>query len=198
MDLRKFFAAASFVAAVVAFTPSQASADWLFTPFFGQTFNGTADVGGGFTDQFDQKLVYGASLASMGHGLFGFELDFSYAPNFYATSTSSSNLIGDGNVTTLMANIVLGAPLGRVRPYASGGVGLMKSKVVDPGQFFSNVNSNDFGYDAGAGLIGFVSHNVGLRGDLRYFRSLRNTSGVNFELGALKYWRGTLGLTFRF
>ena len=196
MNLRKFLAAAFLVGAVTAFTPSRASADWLFTPFLGQTFSGTEDVGGGLTDQFDRKLVYGASL--MSGGAFGIELDFGYAPNFFRTSTSGSNLIGDGNVTTLMANIVLAAPLPRVHPYVVGGVGLMKSKVDDPGQFFTVVTSNDFGFDAGGGIIGFVSHNVGVRGDLRYFRSLKSTSDVDFELGSLRYWRGTLGLTFRF
>ena len=196
MALRKLLAAAFLVEAVTAFTPPRASADWLFTPFLGQTFSGTADVGSGSTDQFDRKLSYGVSL--MSGGVFGIELDFSYAPNFYGTSTGGSNLIGDGNVTTSMANIVVGAPLGRVRPYASGGVGLMKSKVDSASQFFTDVSRNDFGYDAGGGIIGFVSHNVGVRGDLRYFRSLRNTSGVEFELGTLKYWRGTLGLTLRF
>ena len=194
MAFRKWLTAASFVAAFVALSPSRASADWLFTPFIGQTFSSSADVGSGTADQFARKLVYGASLSS--GGPVGFELDFAYAPNFYRTD-GGSNLIGDGNVTTLMANLVLGVP-GRVRPYVSGGVGLMKSKVDSASQFFTSVTRNDFGIDAGAGIIGFMSHNVGLRGDVRYFRSVRSTSGVEFELGALRYWRGTAGLTFRF
>jgi hypothetical protein len=181
----------------VAFVPSRAAAaDWMFTPFLGQTFKSSVDVGPSATDKFNRQLSYGASL--MSGGVVGFELDFSYAPNFYGKTADSSNFIGDGNVTTLMANLKIGAPAGRVHPYVSGGVGLMKSKVESASQFFSSVNRNDFGYDIGGGIIGFASHNVGIRGDLRYFRSLRNTSGVEFELGTLRYWRGTLGLTLRF
>jgi hypothetical protein len=40
-----------------------------------------------------------------------------------------------------------------------------------------------------------------VRGDLRYFRSLLDANagdGIDLSLGALDFWRGTLGLTFRF
>ena len=35
---------------------------------------------------------------------------------------------------------------------------------------------NDFGLDVGGGVMGFFSDNVGLRGDIRYFRGFRGTS----------------------
>lgn len=203
MSLRKVFLAASLVTLASAAMPTRASADWLFTPFIGATFGGDAEVGGSgddFKNKFERRLSYGATLGWMSHGIFGFEADFGYAPNFFRADDDSSNfnLVGDGNVTTLMGNLVIGAPSGPVRPYVSGGLGLLKSKVDDAGQFF-DASRNDLGYDIGAGL-GFFGGNVGLRGDVRYFRSLQSNDddSIDFSLGNFKFWRGTLGVTFKF
>jgi hypothetical protein len=203
MSLRKVFLAASFVAIVTAAIPTRASADWLFTPFVGATFGGNAEVGGSgdtFKNDFERKLNYGATLGWMGAGVIGFEADFGYSPNFFRADNNSDkfNLVGDGNVTTLMGHLVVGAPLGPVRPYASGGIGLLKSKVDNAEQFL-NASRNDLGYDLGGGVM-FLAGNVGLRGDLRYFRSLQSNdaNSIDFSLGNFKFWRGTVGVTFKF
>jgi len=203
--LRKFFISASLIALLSAAAPATASADWLFTPFIGATFGGSANIGGAgedFDDEFERKLNYGATLAWMGGGVVGFELDFGYSPNFFEVSPDDEDfdLSGDGNVTTFMANLVLGAPLGAVRPYASGGVGLVKTSVTDIDDFIGDIDSTDFGFNAGAGIMGFFNDNVGIRGDIRFFRSLRDTDpdGIDIELGGFKFWRGTVGVTFKF
>jgi len=205
MSLRKFVITASLVLIASAAAPTKASADWLFTPFIGSTFGGNAnlpDNGLSVENEFERRLNYGASLAWMGGGVFGFEADFGYSPNFFESNTDDSNVnfIGGGNETTLMANIVVGAPLGGVRPYVSGGAGLMKSKADHADEFITNTTSNDWGYDVGAGVMGFFSHNVGLRGDIRYFRSLQKdeTNTLDLSLGSFKFWRGTVGVTFKF
>lgn len=205
MSLRKLIITTGLVLVTSTLSPARASADWLFSPFIGATFGGSADIGGlgeDFNDEFERKLNYGASLAWMGAGVFGFELDFGYAPNFFQVNPDDGdfNLVGDGNVTTVMGNVVVGAPLGGVRPYAVGGIGLIRSKVDDVGQFFDTIDSNDLGFDVGGGVMGFFGDNVGIRGDLRYFRSLRDTDpdGIDLELGNFDFWRGTVGVTFRF
>jgi len=205
MSLRRFLIAASLVALTSAAAPARASADWLFTPFVGATFGGSANIGGvgeDLDDEFERKLNYGATLAWMGGGAIGFELDFGYSPNFFEVSPDDNNfdLSGDGNVTTLMANLVVGAPLGAVRPYASGGVGLVKTRVTDLDQFVGEIDSTDFGINVGGGIMGFFNDNVGIRGDIRFFRSLRDAdiNGLDIELGGFKFWRGTLGVTFKF
>jgi hypothetical protein len=202
MSLRKLFLAASLVTFATVAMPARASADWVFTPFIGATFGGNADVGGSgddFKNEFERRLSYGATLGWMGGGILGFEADFGYSPNFFRGDNNNDNInfIGDGNVTSLMGNLVLAAPLGPVRPYASGGIGLLKSKVDDAGQFF-DATSNDLGYNLCAGVI--LGGKVGLRGDVRYFRSLQDTDpdGIDFSLGNLKFWRGTVGVAFRF
>ena len=205
MSLRKVIIAAAVVLSVSAAAPTKASADWLLTPFLGSTFGGNADIadvsGSTFSDEFEQKLNYGASLAWMGAGVVGFEFDFGYSPNFFGVQSSNPgfDLVGDGNVTTAMGNVIVGAPLGGVRPYASGGLGLISSRVDNPSQFFTKATTNDLGMDVGGGVM-FLGSNVGVRGDLRYFRSLSNndSNGVDLSLGSFNFWRGSVGVTFKF
>jgi opacity protein-like surface antigen len=189
--------------------PSKASADWLFTPYIGVNWGGTAgftDTLGDFEDKFERQVNFGGSLAWMGAGVVGFEVDFGFSPNFFENTTGDADFqFGDSNVTTLMANAVVGAPFGGqhgagVRPYASGGVGLIKSKIDDPEDLFT-VNSNDFGLNVGGGVSGFFSDNVGIRGDVRYFRSLQDNEPddeLDVALGSFSFWRGTVGVVFRF
>jgi hypothetical protein len=190
--------------AVSAITPARASADWLFTPFIGANFGGSADLGTpgeDLNDEFNRKLTYGAAFEWMGGGIVGFGVDFGYSPNFFGVTDSNGvDLVGDGNVTTLMGNVIVGAPLGGVRPYASGGVGMIKTHVDDAGQFF-DVNRSDLGFDVGAGVMGFFNENVGIRGDIRYFRAVNDDSdsdSIDVSLGSFKFWRGTVGVTFKF
>src|SRR3982750_1013905 len=136
MSLRKWLVTAGLVTIASMAAPSKASADWIVTPFFGWNFNGTADVNGtggsSFGNQLEKKIDYGVSLASMGAGVVGFEVDFGYSPNFFEGGTASNNsfdFTNDSNVTTLTANAIVGIPIGgqrggSVRPYVLGGVGL--------------------------------------------------------------------------
>ena len=64
-----------------------------------------------------------------------------------------------------------------------------------------DVANNDFGVNVGAGVIGFFNDHVGLRGDIRYFRSLQDPEEDNefdIDFGTFDFWRGTVGVTFRF
>jgi hypothetical protein len=202
MSLRRIILAASLITIVSAAAPARASAGWLFTPFVGSTFGGNADLGGvgdNFKNEFERKLNYGASIGWMGAGIIGFEADFGYSPNFFRVDDNSSgiNLVGDGNVTTLMGNLVVGAPLGPFHPYASGGVGLLKTSVDDAAQFL-DASRNDFGYDVGGGLM--LGGPISIRGDIRYFRSLHSndSDSIDFSIGGFRFWRGTVGVTFKF
>ena len=209
MALRKFAITSALALMVFAGAPAKASADWLFTPFFGINWGGTAeftDFGGDFEDEFEQKMNFGASLSWMGAGAFGFEVDFGYSPNFFQNTTGDDNFeFGDSNVTTLMANLKVGVPFGGqtgggIRPYASGGLGLIKSRIDDPDDLFE-LNSTDWGFNVGGGVTGFFTDNFGLQGDVRYFRSLQDNEPddeVDLALGSFNFWRGTVGLVFRF
>jgi Outer membrane protein beta-barrel domain len=209
MALRKLAIASALVLTVCAAAPAKASADWMFTPFIGMNWGGTAaftDSLGDFEDKFEQRMNFGAGLSWMGAGALGFEVDFGFSPNFFANTTGDSNFeFGDSNVTTLMANLKVGAPFGGqhgggIRPYASGGLGLIKTRIDDPDQLF-DVNSTDWGLNVGGGVAGFFSDNIGVQGDVRYFRSLQDNQPDNefdVALGSFSFWRGTVGVVFRF
>jgi hypothetical protein len=209
MSLRKLVITSALALGIFAGAPSKASADWLFTPFIGMNFNSSAgftDFAGDFEDEFEQKVNFGASLSWMGAGALGFEVDFGYSPNFFENTAGDGDFqFGDSNVTTLMANLKVGAPFGGqsgggIRPYASGGVGLIKARIDDVDDLFE-VDSTDWGLNVGAGVAGFFSDNLGLQGDVRYFRSLQdNEPDDEFDvaLGDFSFWRGTVGVVFRF
>jgi len=210
MSVRKWLVTASIVAVASAAAPRTASADWTLTPFLGWNFGGSADVNGSggttFSNKFEKKLDYGASLTGMGRGSVGFEIDFGYSPNFFestdVTSGHGFRFTNSSNVTTLTGNLVVGGHSGSVRPYVVGGVGLIRTNVQDFGELFDAKSKNDFGMDIGGGVMGFFSNNVGLRADVRYFRGFRGTSDsdslTGIALSDFKFWRGSLGLSLKF
>ena len=61
---------------------------------------------------------------------------------------------------------------------------------------------NTLALTAGIGVTGFINEHVGFRGDLRYFRGLResdldaNAFGIDFS--KFSFWRPTAGLVVRF
>lgn len=208
MSVRKSLLAVALAMFAIAAAPSRASADWLFTPFIGGNFGGSANFGdfNDFDDEFERRVDLGASLGWMGAGIAGFELDFGWSPNFFQDTRGEADFeFGDSNVTTLMGNLVLGAPIGGqtgpgLRPYGVAGLGLMRSSISG-GDFFNDLTANDFGFNVGAGVHGFFNDNVGLRGDVRYLRSLEDTepdSDLDLGLSDFNFWRATIGLTFRF
>jgi len=205
MCIRKWFLTASIFTVALAAAPRTASADWTLTPFVGWNFGGAADLNAGnsgttVSGKFERKIDYGASLAKMG-GPVGFEIDFGYSPNFFGAGPDTGfQFTNDSNVTTLTGNLLVGAHGGPIRPYVVGGVGLIRTNVQDLNGLFSPSSKNDFGMDVGGGVMGFFSNTVGLRGDVRYFRSFRGTSdnASGITLGDFKFWRGSLGVTFKF
>lgn len=185
-------AGAALITALVGAAPSTASADIMFTPFVGVA------TGGGVADT---TTSFGAGLTWMGAGAVGLDLDFGYTPDFFGDSGAD---FGDNNVTTFMVNAIVGAPVGGqsgpgIRPYALGGIGILKEKIDDADDLF-DVDDNSWGFSLGGGIAGFFTDNVGVRGDVRYFRSL-NRGGdddLDLDLGELDFWRLTAGVTFRF
>ena len=62
-------------------------------------------------------------------------------------------------------------------------------------------SNNDFGWNAGAGVMGYFSDHFGLRGDVRYLRNLQNNStsvtDINFDPGSFHFWRASIGVVIR-
>jgi opacity protein-like surface antigen len=176
--------------------PASARADWLFTPNIGGGFGGDASG--------REHLTYGATIGWMGAGIFGWEADFAYTPEFFESEDTDLDLIDNSNVTSFMANAVIGIPVGGqrgpgFRPYFTAGAGILSRNVQGDDDLFE-VNNNEFGFNLGVGAMGFATDHVGFRGDVRYYRSLEDPDEDNeFDVGVgnFDFWRATAGVTFR-
>ena len=172
--LTKLITALAVVCAVALLAPSAARADAFVTPFVGATFGDHAPA---------TEPTYGVALGGMAGGIFGVEGEFAYTPNFFGTGSH----VTSSHVMTLMANLLVGAPVGAFRPYVTAGLGMIRQRRdVSVGGILSNLSSSDFGINAGAGARIMLSDHVGIRGDLRYFK-VRKSGGLGF-------WRGYGGL----
>jgi opacity protein-like surface antigen len=189
-------------ALALALSPASARADWLFTPNIGAGFGmNSGDAAGG-----GEHLTYGVSLGWMGEGIIGWEADLAYTPEFFEGDDDDLDVVntGDSNVTSIMGNVIVGIPIGGqtgggVRPYFAGGAGLLQTRVEDADAVFE-IDNNDFGINLGGGVMGFMTDNVGFRGDIRYFRGFGEDEGndqVDIDLSDFDFWRGTVGVTFR-
>ena len=183
-------------ALVVALAPASAQADWLFTPSIGTTFG--ADTNG------REHFTFGTSLGWMGGGIFGWEADLAWTPEFFEGNDDDFDLDGGSNVVTAMGNVIIGVPIGGqrdagFRPYLTAGLGMLQAEARSNDDLF-RVDNSEFGFNAGVGALGFFSDHIGLRADLRYLRSFVDPVEDNefdLDIGNFDYWRATGGLTFR-
>lgn len=186
MKLRTVFSLSALVA--VAAAPA-VHADTMISGHAGKAFGG---------DLNDSRTTYGGALTFMGDRAFGFEIEGGYTPDFFG---DADQFLGTNNVTTLMGNILLGSRFGQGgRVYASVGGGLLKSRAEDIDQFF-DVSRNDFGVSGGVGAMGFFGNNLGVRGDVRYFRNVGDPEPDNefdIDFGTFRFWRGTAGIVLKF
>ncbi len=182
-------------AMALTFAPIQARADGFVSPWIGSAFGAGSNIDNG-------RTTFGVTAGAMGAGIVGGEVDFGYNPSFFGTK----NDFGNNTVINLMGNLIVGVPIGGthgagVRPYVTGGVGLLRSQI-DGGTFFDvQSHNNMFGWNAGAGVMGYFAQHVGLRGDVRYLRSFEdnNTGITSIDLNGnqLKFWRASIGVVLR-
>jgi hypothetical protein len=172
--------------------PVVSSGDALFSPW-GAVIRGNEPAEG--------RHAFGWTAGGMRGGIIGGEVDLGFSPNFFDEPVDNSAL-------TVMGNLIVGIPVGGtagggLRPYVTGGAGLIRTQIDTPSG--RDTASNRVGFNLGAGLMGFFNDHFGVRGDLRYFRNL--TKGTNpdelgpvdfgFDLGALDFWRTSIGIVIR-
>lgn len=127
----------------------------------------------------------------------GAEADLGWAPEFF----KQDGFLTRRSVVTFMGNGVVQLP-GRhaLMPYASGGLGLFKPRLSEPGDLFA-VDANKLGWNAGGGATVF-HHDVGVRLDVRYFRGTRksaaDTNAFDLDFSKFGFWRASAGLAVRF
>lgn len=171
---------------------SSARADVVLTPYVGTLFGG--DVSG-------SKFLWGGSAAFMGGGIFGAELDFHHAPEFIEETATEPSVAQ----MSLSGNLIVGIPIrgtqgGSVRPYVTAGAGLLRS-MADESTFFDSISTNDFAVNFGGGIMGFFTDHFGIRGDIRYYKALRDEDpddDLDFQFGDFDFWKFSAGAAFRF
>jgi hypothetical protein len=173
--------------------PAQARAEGYISPWAGVNFSGNNGQEG--------KQAYGINAGYMGAGIIGFEGSFGWAPNFFGEADDFSNRELD-----FMGNLIIGIPVGGtrgagIRPFVTGGLGAINTRIEVPGSDFSNT---DFGYNLGAGIMGYFSDHFGVRGDVRYLRTINSDDDLdlgggldNFGNGSFHFWRATFGVVIR-
>ncbi len=181
--------------------PSLAHADGYISPFLGVNFGGAAGKPLGEAIVDSSKSTFGFQVGGMGGGIFGFEFDLAYTKNFYGDGRS----FVDNNLLTMMPSLIIGVPIGGttgggIRPYFTAGMGLVRRRID-----FVNVldlSQNDLAYSLGGGLMGFVSDNIGFRGDFKYFRNFQvdefSLGNIDLTRGTFNFSRGSVGVVFRF
>jgi hypothetical protein len=191
------------VMALLVSSPAVARADWVFTPHLGTTFG--ADVKG------RSHALFGGALAEFDEDAFGWEADISFVPDAFAGRYGAVDFGGsNSSVLSAMANALIGMPVGgqhrdRIRPYLTLGAGLLQMHVASPeGGGFFKTTTHEAGWNAGAGGLVFITSRIGLRGDVRYFRSFQDqpptwTRGIDVDVapGNFDFFRATAGVTMR-
>ena len=172
---------------------SDARAQGFISPMFGYDFGGDSGCPN-VTNCEDKKMNIGVGLGVVG-AIVGIEAELAYAPDFFGKSAGFSS-----SVFTGMGNLLIAPKMGPVRPYVLAGLGLIKTHVELTSASLLTTDNNNFGWDIGGGVMGFVSSHVGLRGDLRYFHSFQDFSVLGFSLNnpKLDYGRASVGLVFTF
>ena len=176
---------------VASVVPANAQA--FVSPFIGYNFGGDSGCPE-ITNCDDKNLNWGVGVGSLG-SIFGAELEFSYATDFFGDTPGVNS-----SVLTLMGNVLLAPKFGPVQPYGLVGLGLVKTNVeLEAASLLENDNNN-LGWDIGGGLFIFFSDHVGIRGDIRYFHAFQDLELFDLALGAVKldFGRAAGALVFKF
>jgi opacity protein-like surface antigen len=177
---------------VCVIAPTPAAAQGFISPFIGFDYGGDSGcpTATGCEDKHSNLGVAGGKLGAIA----GAEVEFAYARNFFGDTPGV-----DTSVLTLMTNVIVGPRIGVIRPFVLGGVGLIKSRVeLDAGSLLDS--SNQFGWNIGGGVMLMFGDHVGVRGDIRRFKSFQDISILGFDLSEekLTYNRASAGLVLAF
>jgi hypothetical protein len=168
---------------------------FLINPFFNTTLTSPSGSGG------HTKRGYGVAFGTNGK-IFGAETEISYHPEIIDTT-----LIGaKSKVLTFSEDLVIGPTIGHVKGYGAVGAGDLHLNVSSLSKLASadaeSLSSNYFTINFGGGAIGYVTKNLGIRGDLRYLRAygidFAALEAENFSLKHFDFWRLNIGLVAKF
>jgi hypothetical protein len=169
---------------------------FLINPFLNTTLTSPSGSGG------HTKRGYGVAFGTNGK-IFGFETEIAYHPEIIDTTL---NTTAKSKVLTFSEDVVIGPTIGRVKGYGAIGAGDLHLNVSSLSKLASvdenSLSSNYFTINFGGGAIGYVTKNLGIRGDLRYLRAygidFAALEAENFSLNHFDFWRLNIGLVAKF
>lgn len=186
------FRSLGFAALLVTLVSAPARAQGFISPFAGFNFGGDSAANCvSLTNCEEKRLNWGVALGTT-HGVLGFEEEIAYAKDFFGKTPG-----GENSVLTVMSNLLVVIPAGPIQPYGLFGIGLIRPHMKFDTSSLS-FDNNALGYDVGGGLNIFLTHGLGLRGDVRHLHTMQDVTLGVFSGEKLHFWRGSAGLTFRF
>ncbi|MEO8483390.1 MAG: outer membrane beta-barrel protein [Acidobacteriota bacterium] len=170
---------------------SQASADApivYVAPFIGTTFSGDTTSSG---------TAVGVAAGWRGTGWWGVEGEVASTPNFF----EQTGFLTSRMVTTAMANVLVHYGSRNMSVFGVAGYGAIHVDLAESGGLFG-VKKTEPGFNVGAGAMRTWTRNVGVRGDLRYFRAAGNTDDdgniFGLEVSKLHFVRASAALVVGF
>ena len=196
--------------------PTTTYMPWVASGFIGSSFSTSSNTllqTVNTDNNVPAGLTYGGQVGYLWHGIVGGEFIADFAPD---VGFDSILFATQPHVNSYMGNVIGAYPFGsdgRYQPYVSGGFGSIGIRadfftVADANGNRSTVSADDqrWGGNLGGGVFAYVSR-FGVRGDVRWFRSSGGNNILNSNtpednaaralLSDLHFWRGTLGLAFR-
>lgn len=184
-----------FAAVLCTMVPSPASADFLVEPFLAWSRNPAPSrwvLGGGASAAFTRGwLLAGGEVG--------------YAAGFFEPEEDVLDLVASSHVLTVTGHAGVGLPPrsdeDRYLPYVTAGLGWMRQEARDR-EGLAAVTRSDPALHVGGGAHLMITDFLGVRADLRYFRSLRDPyeapDPIVADLGRLSFWRLAIGAVIRF
>ena len=132
-------------------------------------------------------LTPGLSVSVQESDGWGAELDFGY-------SADVDSGLQELDIATYMVNLNWIYPVGQLRPYGAGGVGLLQ---IDGCNVPCNreAKTNDVGWNVGGGLLFALNETLGVRGDVRYLWTTKDHADLQ-RPDNFGFWRASIGVTF--
>ena len=164
--------------------------DWYVAPTVGATTGG---------DTTSTGTLVGLAAGWMSSGLFSLDAELTHAPNFFEQDGFRTRR----DLTTVMGhvNVAFGSADAIVRPFVTGGAGVLMPRLSEPGGFGA-IDVTDVAYQVGVGMLVGPRDRVGLRADVRYVRaagdSAHDANAFGLEVSRLRFWRVSTALVVGF
>ena len=192
--------------ALLLATPVNASAELFAVPFMGVKFGGGTSIVDLEFAADKTKFTLGGAIMNIDDGLPGYEASLGYVLGYFEGDdresvpfVASGSFVVDGTASAIFSAPPRWTGYG-LRPYAQAGAGLVHTQVADTPLHLFQVRRTMPVVTVGVGAVGLFTNNVGLRFDVRYFRSLSLTTddeSLRTVGRRISFSRFTVGLFLR-